>query len=208
MARGKPASRRASLSLSSTIMSLLHRLRHRLTFSARHLSTKATPSPTPPRPPRQTFLTPYLTLLRARYPSADPASLIASFLILHELTAIIPLFGFFSIFKTFGVGVGLAGWAVAEAETDTSEPSWARGKVRGWVQEGEEQAEKIGRRYGVFGFEKESKEERVERREREKVGEDSVQRDYKVTGDVANLVAAYIATKVSSLTTCLRWHSC
>lgn len=148
------------------------------------------------------FLTPYTTALRARYPSADPPSLIASFLILHELTAIVPLFAGFWTLKALGVGTGLVAWAVAEGEEeadDGGEQRWMRAKFRKWVADGEEQAQKIGRRYGAFGIEKESKEQREERKQLEKDGAVEVQHPvtgYSIGGDVANLVAAYIAVKV------------
>lgn len=72
------------------------------------------------------------------------------------------------------------------------------------MKEGEDQAERMGRRYGWFGWEKESREERIERKKRL---EDEPARDVlkelsneslKVSGDVANLVAAYLVVKVSS----------
>ncbi|ORY82322.1 hypothetical protein BCR35DRAFT_265576 [Leucosporidium creatinivorum] len=140
---------------------------------------------------------PYIATLRARYPSADPPSLIASFLILHELTAIVPLFAGFWAFKAAGVGAGLVAWAVAD-DGEEEQASWSRAKFRQWVTDGEEQAQKIGRRYGAFGIEKESKEQKEERKQREKDGVVDVERaptTYSVGGDVANLVAAYIAVK-------------
>lgn len=177
-------------------MQRLPRLQNSLS-SSRTFSSSATAARNP--------ITPYITTLRARYPSADPPSLIASFLILHELTAIVPLFAGFWVFKAAGVGAGLVAWAVAEEGEEDGQASWSRAKFRQWVVDGEEQAQKIGRRYGAFGIEKESKEQKEERRQREKDGIVEVgqaQSNYSVGGDVANLVAAYIATKVSSRPLC------
>lgn len=74
-------------------------------------------------------------------------------------------------------------------------PTWLQSSGNRWVNLGEQQAEQIGRRYGVLGFEKESKEERAARRSG--VTDDSVARSGGLSGDVANMVAAYIAVKVS-----------
>jgi len=157
----------------------------------------------------------YLGRLKQRYPSADPPSLFISFLILHELTAILPLSILFGTFHYLGIGAGIVAWTLSESES-TTQPSleqeqagkWtkegARIRVREWMKEGEDQAERMGRRYGWFGWEKESREERIERKKRL---EDEPARDVlkelsneslKVSGDVANLVAAYLVVKVSS----------
>lgn len=147
-------------------------------------------------PPRPSFLSSYISLLRTRYPLADPPSLIASFLILHELTAVVPVFlGFWSL-KSLGVGDSMVLWALE------SEEGWGKDRVREWVKEGEGTAEKVGRRYGVLGYSKEGKEEREERRSREtEVGgglrEVARPEGINVGGDVANLVGAYLLVKVS-----------
>ncbi|GAA5888632.1 hypothetical protein JCM16303_005294 [Sporobolomyces ruberrimus] len=150
----------------------------------------------------------YLGSLRRRYPAADPPSLVISFLILHELTAIVPLSVLFGTFHYLGLGAGIVAWTLAESEsTDstregreegTSSVQGAKTRVRKWVSEGEEQAERLGRRYGWFGWEKESKEERVERKARQDL--DSTPKELsdeslKVTGDVANVAAAYLIVK-------------
>lgn len=152
----------------------------------------------------------YLGSLRRRYPAADPPSLVISFLILHELTAIVPLSVLFGTFHYLGLGAGIVAWTLAESESTistregreeaTSSVQGAKTKVREWISEGEEQAERLGRRYGWFGWEKESKEERVERKARQEL--DSTPKELsdeslKVTGDVANVAAAYLIVKVS-----------
>lgn len=167
------------------------------------------------RPSRQNILSPYIIKLRQTYPNAEPTSLVASFLILHELTAVIPLFVGFWSFKALGLGTGLVAWAVDKSEEGDEENQekvsggigeWSRKKVGSWIRQGEEQSERIGRRYGVLGFEKESVEEREMRKEREALdrvsssGNDIVMprlNGYNIGGDVANLVASYIAVKVS-----------
>lgn len=143
---------------------------------------------------RESMVRSYITALRARYPLADPPSLIAAFLILHEATAIVPLFAGFIALGQLGVGEKLVEYATREADELNVEPdqgSWGRAKVRKWIKEGDEQAERIGRRYGVLGYEKESSSDRAAR----KAGEAS-STSIILGGDVANLVAAYIAVKV------------
>lgn len=149
----------------------------------------------------------YILALRTRYPQAEPASLIASFLILHELTAIVPLgLGFFGL-RWAGIGESLVGSIMREAEQDqaTAEQGatpggaavWARHKLRSWIIGGEDMATKVGRRYGILGFAKETAAERDARRAEEKAGGALVNTEpYKVGGDVANFLVAYVAVKV------------
>ena len=155
----------------------------------------------------------YLSRLKRRYPSADPPSLFISFLILHELTAILPLSLLFTTFHYLGLGAGIVAWTLEESKSTSSSTNleedqrkWtregARIKVREWMKEGEEKAERMGRRYGWFGWEKESRQDRIERKQR---SEDQPKSDVsssdslKVSGDVANLVAAYLVVKVKFL---------
>ena len=122
-------------------------------------------------------------------------SLIISFAILHEITAIVPLVGIFFGAKYLGVGERLVEFVRAETHGDAAasdKPStteWARGKVGTWVDEGEAWAEKVGRRYGFFGYPKTPKGAKFEPTE----GEGG----HGVAGDVANAVFAYTATKVN-----------
>lgn len=182
-------------------------------FLRRLYNTSSTSSSSSPKlNQKQSQISSYLSSLRSKYPQADAPSLIASFLILHELTAIIPLFlGFWGL-KSLGVGEELSNW-VRKTELsgidEGGEKGWGKEKVGEWIVEGEKQASMIGRRYGTFGFEKESKEDRIERKrlEKELIGGggdlviDSPSHDgsIKIAGDVANLVVAYIAVKVSSI---------
>ena len=123
-------------------------------------------------------------------------SLIISFAVLHEITAIIPLAGIFFGAKYLGVGERLVEFARVETHTDampSTQPStteWVQRKVGTWIDEGEVWAEKVGRRYGLFGYPKTLKGVKFEPSEGD--------REPGVAGDVANAVFAYTATKVRS----------
>ncbi|KAK7045520.1 hypothetical protein VNI00_007352 [Paramarasmius palmivorus] len=98
-------------------------------------------------------------------------ALIVSFGVLHEATAIVPLVGVFYGAKAMGVGEGLVD---ALKDTDT-ESVWWKGKAREWIEEGEERVDRVGRRYGWFGYSKgDTREGRLA-----------------VAGDVANAVVAH-----------------
>lgn len=105
-------------------------------------------------------------------------SLILSFGILHEVTAVVPLVGFFYIGRGLNIGESVVS-AVVESESDAENMSWIRSKCVKWVKEGEGWAERVGTRYGLFGFEK----------------NESTQSSH-LAGDIANAVFAYGATKV------------
>jgi hypothetical protein len=80
--------------------------------------------------------------------------------------------------KAVGVGEGLVG----ALKSDDSE-EWWKGKAREWIEEGEERVDRVGRRYGWFGYSKgDTREGRLA-----------------VAGDVANAVVAYGVTKVPPL---------
>lgn len=135
-----------------------------------------------------------LTAISSRTGTPLP-SLLLSFGVLHELTAVVPLVGFFYGARMMGLGERVVA-AVIEEDNTTSDPSvpsdqfkWAKLKMREWVQEGDRWAIRIGRRYGVFGYEK-----------RAPGSVDDVEQMAHVSGhlagDVANAVVAYGATKV------------
>ncbi|KAF9650982.1 hypothetical protein BDM02DRAFT_3092164 [Thelephora ganbajun] len=132
-----------------------------------------------------------LSLLAARTGTPLP-SLIVSFAILHEITAIVPLAGLFFGAKCLGVGERLVESIRAKTHTDTTPPDqsltieWVQ-RVGTWIDEGEAWTEKVGRRYGLFGYPKTPKGAKFEPTEGE--------RRPGVAGDVANAVFAYTATK-------------
>lgn len=130
-------------------------------------------------------------------------SLIISFAILHEVTAIVPLAGIFFAAKHLGVGERLMESVRAGTHTDAAAPDqpptaeWMQRKVGTWIDEGEVWAEKVGRRYGFFGFPKTPKGVKFEPAGGE--------RGLGIAGDVANAVFAYTATKVGAPYSTTRW---
>ncbi|KXN87493.1 hypothetical protein AN958_08798 [Leucoagaricus sp. SymC.cos] len=158
----------------------------------------------PPQPKGK--FSPYtnaLKTLSARTKTPLP-SLILSFGILHEVTAIVPLIGVFYASRALGVGEAIVNTVIKDTApsfnrnstlTSTAESgdaqgavSWGKEKVRGWVEEGDKWAERVGRRYGVFGYEK--------RKPGEVMGEmESTKPGHRIAGDVANAVVAYGVTK-------------
>jgi hypothetical protein len=137
--------------------------------------------------------TPYreaLTKLSVRTGASVP-SLVASFLVLHEVTAIVPFVGVFFASRAFGVGETVV-QAATENQGVDSETGWVQDKTRQWVDEGGQMAERLGRRYGLFGFEKRgssSVDEANDPTSPRELGD-------KIAGDVANIVVAYGVTKV------------
>src|ERR1700678_2664605 len=104
-----------------------------------------------------------LKVIAARTGTPLP-SLILSFGILHELTAIVPTVGFFYGSRALGIGERVVS-AIIEDEKqnstnyetstpDKSQLSWGKQKLQSWVEEGDRWAIRIGRRYGIFGYEK------------------------------------------------------
>ncbi|GAA5998747.1 uncharacterized protein JCM10292_007203 [Rhodotorula paludigena] len=165
----------------------------------------ASSSPATPQRRLPRALEPYLARLRAQYPHADPPALVASFVVLHELTALVPLVALFALFHALGLGTGLVQWILEHSEDGRDEAAGTKDRggwrdtVRTWLREAEDKTERIGRRYGWFGWDKETAEQRKERREREKergTTEDRLEDErLQVGGDVANLAAAYLVVK-------------
>lgn len=140
----------------------------------------------------------------------DVASLSASFFILHEITAVLPLFFFFYLFGLFGIGEGICAWFTEAAGTAAEEDaegegvkesgsavwSWRR-KIGEWMSEGSARTERYARRKGWWGFEKGSHEQPAAGEEaRDGAPSVGAQRTV-VAGAFANAVAAYVVTKVS-----------
>lgn len=120
------------------------------------------------------------------------SSLIVSFAVLHEASAVVSLFGLFVVARAGGVGervvASIKGAPGGErADREGVEEGWVQRKGRQWVEEGEKWAEKLGRRYGFFGFEKGS---------RPGEGTTTGALSGRVAGDVANIILAYAVTKV------------
>lgn len=113
----------------------------------------------------------------------DAASMVFSFMILHELTAIIPLIILFYLFGLLGVGEQVMKWLLQVSEDDSSARQWLRGKIN----EGMQRAERYGRKKGFFGFEAGTSD--VIRK-----GESTVTTTMLV-GTFGNAVAAYAITK-------------
>ncbi|KAI8978204.1 hypothetical protein BD414DRAFT_466210 [Trametes punicea] len=135
-------------------------------------------------------------------------SLVISFALLHELTAIIPLVGFFYGSRALGIGEGVVR-AVAPPQSTAGRPeqgessggflsrfrdTWIGERFREWMVEGEVRAERVGRRYGWFGFEKGSKVNEATA-ESQSMRAASALVSGRIAGDVANAVVAYALTK-------------
>jgi hypothetical protein len=139
-----------------------------------------------------------LARLSARTGASVP-SLCASFLVLHEITAILPFIGVFYASRGLGVGETVVSMVLDDTQfKDASEQrGWARAKAREWVDEGGQLAERLGRRYGLFGFEKRSKDQASS----STAASDPTtsQLGGKVAGDVANVIVAYGVVKVRAL---------
>ena len=123
-------------------------------------------------------------------------SLVLSFGILHEITAVVPLVCFFYGARASGIGERVVSAIVEDGKVNNSRSlegprhlEYAKQKMRAWLQEGDRWAIRVGRRYGIFGYEK-----------REAGTKDDVEEMTKVSGhlagDVANAVLAYGLTKV------------
>jgi hypothetical protein len=116
---------------------------------------------TPCTPPTASRLAPYKQAPHAlsTRTGAHLPFLLLSFAILHEITVVAPLFAIFFGARQLGVSEQLVS-SVAVAATSLGgqeEDSMVKQKSRQWVQEREQWAERVGRRYGMLGFEKASK---------------------------------------------------
>jgi hypothetical protein len=119
-------------------------------------------------------------------------SLIVSFGVLHELTAVFPLVGIFYSARSLGVGETVVASVLRQEPAPNDSPllRYTKDKCKAWVEEGEAWAERLGRRYGMFGYPK-----RVPGQPDPVRSHESSARSV-IAGDVANAVVAYGATKV------------
>lgn len=124
-----------------------------------------------------------LAAISARTGTALP-SLVTSFAVLHELTAVVPFAGLFFGARALGLGERVVGSSFARAHD--AETGWLQKRFVDWMDEGEHWAIRVGRRYGIWGFEKGKRLGEEEER--------AIARN--IAGDLANAVAAYGATKV------------
>ncbi|KAE8214289.1 hypothetical protein CF327_g2292 [Tilletia walkeri] len=157
----------------------------------------------PQPPPKQNRLQASVAQIRslAQQHGSDPASLVASFLVLHELTALIPLLLLFWLFELLGAGQFLLSWLGTNEGGDHGEGEGGfKAVVGGWVNEGIRRAEKVGRRYGLFGMDKTSASPEgtpsvgsIE--ESEGVAAVTDPRSGALVGSFANAVAAYACVK-------------
>ncbi|EIW80383.1 hypothetical protein CONPUDRAFT_125142 [Coniophora puteana RWD-64-598 SS2] len=134
-----------------------------------------------------------LKALSARTGTPLP-SLIVSFGILHEVTAILPIIGIFYGARSLGVGEHIVDTiAVASAKADVNQvkKNWFLSQMHEWMDEGEQWTYRVGRRYGLFGFEQRPHGEPATPLD------DATRAEMKgrLAGDVANAVFAYGATK-------------
>jgi hypothetical protein len=119
-------------------------------------------------------------------------SLLVSFAVLHELTAIIPLVGIFFGARSLGVGERLVR-TVTEDSTSPEDSGWIRERCRTLVGDGERWAKRVGTKYGIFGFHKDI----GQLANVYNAQESSTYGSGRIVGDVANAVVAYGVTKVS-----------
>jgi len=152
------------------------------------------PNPTTngtPTPKRAYFQA--LTALSARTGTPLP-SLITSFAVLHEITAVVPLVGLFFCARAGGVGERVVDAVRSHTHVDSASGGvggWAATTAGEWLDEGEKWAARVGRRYGIWGFEKRGSSSSNESHSNPTNHEVGV----KVAGDVANAVFAYGLTK-------------
>jgi hypothetical protein len=120
-------------------------------------------------------------------------------MILHELTAVLPVIGFYFLFSSLGTGLGIIQWlnstttpnqedvrdGNAVNENEVGSTSGWRGVVRGWYDEGEAKMGRVGKRYGIWQDESES--------------ESGMMRKGTAGEGIANAVAAYVVVKVSPI---------
>ena len=140
-----------------------------------------------------------LTAIAARTGTPLP-SLMLSFGILHEVTAVVPLVGIFYGSRALGIGERVVSAIVEDKQNssnneisthDESQPrlKWGKQKLKSWVEEGDRWAIRVGRRYGIFGYEKRMPGTVDDIEEMAGVSGH-------IAGDVANAILAYGATKV------------
>ena len=114
-----------------------------------------------------------------------------------------PTAGFFFAARGLGIGESVVSALAPRPETEGEagltgkfRESWVGKRFREWMVEGEARAERAGRRYGWFGYEKGSKPPSLSPKEQAERHAEAVLTG-RIAGDVANAVVAYALTKVS-----------
>lgn len=111
------------------------------------------------------------------------SSLAISFLVLHELTAVLPVIGFYFLFSSLGTGLGIINWLDRTTGTESEEPAagW-RSVVKGWYDEAQGKIARVGKRYNLWQA---GEEESAMMPTKGRAGE-----------GVANAISAYVVVKV------------
>ncbi|SNX85992.1 related to mitochondrial seryl-tRNA synthetases [Melanopsichium pennsylvanicum] len=123
----------------------------------------------------------------AKKNGTDATTMVASFFILHELTAIVPLVIMFYVFGALGVGTAVLEWLLGNAEEQAKDSESLMARFRGWARLKEERFERYCRRKGFLGFEKQDAESI------DAAGD--LGKQSHLAGSFANMVAAYILVK-------------
>lgn len=124
----------------------------------------------------------------AKKNGTNAPTMVASFLILHELTAIVLLVLLFYIFGALGVGTSVCNWLLGDADKQNDEDAKSlTSHFRTWARSKEERFERYCRRKGYLGFEKQDAETIAAAND---LGKSS-----HLAGSFANMVAAYILVK-------------
>lgn len=127
----------------------------------------------------------------ARRNGTDAPTMVASFLILHELTAIVPLMLMFYVFGALGVGTAVLHWLLGDTEEMAKESQHdaksVASRFRAWARIKEERFERYCRRKGYLGFEKQDA-ATID-------GAMDLGNSNYLAGSFANMVAAYILVK-------------
>lgn len=161
---------------------------------ASQLRSNHTLPPPPPPTPKSSRVQRYLPRLQdlSKRTGVPLSSLAVSFLVLHELTAVLPVIGFYSLFSSLGTGQGIIEWlnrtTVNGTEEEGKEEGGWQGVVKGWYDEGQGKVGRVGRRYGLWQDDPVMEREGLST-ETSRAGE-----------GVANAVAAYVVVKVCPIT--------
>lgn len=88
---------------------------------------------------------------------------------------------------------------IQDPDTPPGPTTWARATMRTWIEEGDQWAERIGHRYGIFGYNKRPRGSVDSNSDGDGDGDQRINVKGRIAGDVANAVVAYGMTKVSCL---------